>query len=155
MGQERKGSHVQCPKREDTEQAHLLLPRQLQLPQPNSRKHQQGNIGDRVGDENSHDVDVFCEAFALHRVRCVDILDQIGALPEKCDGKTLDDEGHDGGDRVEEGVDAQDVEGDFEGAPVGGEDAAVEEEDGDLDESEARTVEKTNRVGGLSMMRLV
>ncbi|KAL8898402.1 MAG: hypothetical protein Q9207_006713 [Kuettlingeria erythrocarpa] len=145
--------HVQCPEREDAEQTHLLLPRQLQLPQPNGRKNQQGNIGGRVGDENRHDVDVFREAFALHGVRCLDILYQIRALPEECDGETLEDEGHDGCDGVDEGVDAQDVEGDFESAPIGGEDAAVEEEDGDFDEAEAGTVEKTDGIGGLSMVR--
>lgn len=48
-----------------------------------------------------------------------------------------------------ERVDADDVESELEGASMHGEDAAVEKEDGDFDEAEARPLKKTDYIGRL------
>lgn len=91
----------------------------------------------------------------LQWIRGFDLFQEVRPVPEKRDRETLEDEDYYGGDGEEKGVGTEDVEGNLEGTTVHGEDAAVEEEYGDFDETKAGTLKQTDYVARLEAVKSV
>lgn len=76
-------------------------------------------------------------------------LNPVDDFPEEADGDKLKEKDEKCSDGQKSCVGTKDVESDLEGAPVHGEDTAVEEQDGKFDQPETKGLEKGERIGRL------